>query len=616
MSTRSRFESLSLLVAITLSLTANAASQVNVTTYHNDNARTGQNTAETALTPQNVNVYTFGKLFTVAVDGQVYAQPLVLSGVTISGVKHNIVYVATENDTVYAIDANNGTVYWHKNFIPAGYTTSDDYCGSGNITGGIGITGTPVIDTATNTIYFVTSTKKSGVGYYQQLHALDVVAGGEKFGGPVTIAGSYGGTTFNAEIQLQRPGLLLLNGHVVIAFGQHCTNTAYGWVVSYNKSTLAREAIFNTNPGTTNGSVWMGGDGVAADPTGNIFFSTGDGLYDASDEFGDSIIKLGQPSGGAFPFLDYFTPHDQGTLNSNDWDVGSGGVLVLPDLTTGSHPHLLVQAGKEGTIYLVDRTNMGTYCGSPTCADRIVQELTGALVGGNSLNLEGVWGSPAYWNGYVYFGSGNKDVAHVSDYIKAYSFNAGSSGVLSTTPTSHTPEQFAEPAPSPSISSNGTSNGILWAIDSNASVMRAYNATNLATELYNTNTYASRDQLGGTIKFSVPTVANGLVYVGGNGYLAAYGGTAPTCIPTTSCGVFGPPPNQTVAGGISLQCGQAMLLSASATICGNGCVTNSASPPQPTTSVGAGDGIQGGGGSCSLSWSWPYGSGSQFISVP
>jgi len=603
-------------VFLLLLLVASSTSQVNVTTYHNDNARTGQNTAETTLTPQNVSVYTFGKIFSLSVDGQVYAQPLVLTGVTINGVKHNVVYVATENDSIYAIDAGTGTVYWHKNFIPSGYTTSDDYCGSGNITGGIGITGTPVIDTATNTIYFVTSTKKSGVGYYQQLHAVDVVAGGEKFGGPVLIGGTYGGTTFNAEIQLQRPGLLLLNGHVVIAFGQHCTDTAYGWVMSYNKSTLVQEAIFNTNPGTTNGSVWMGGDGVAADPTGNLFFATGDGLYDASDEFGDSIIKLGQPSGGSFSFLDYFTPHDQGKLDSNDWDVGSGGVLVLPDLTSGAHPHLLVQSGKEGTIYLVDRTSMGTYCGSSTCTDRIVQEITGALVGGSSLNIDGVWGSPAYWNGYVYFGSANKDVANVADYMKAYSFNAGGSGLLSTTPTSHTYEQFSWPAPSPSISANGTTNGILWAIDSKASVLHAYNASNLASELYNTTMYPSRDQLGGTIKFSVPTVANGVVYVGGNGYLAAYGGTGPICIPTTSCSVGGQPPNQTVAGGVNLQCGHAMLLTASAKICGNGCVTNTVAPPQPTTSVGAGDGIQGAGGSCSLSWSWPTGGGSQVINVP
>jgi hypothetical protein len=472
----------------------------------------------------------------------VYAQPLVLSNLSIGGGTHNVVYVATENDSVYAIDANNGTIYWHRQLLYNGGRPipTGDFGFNSNITPQYGITGTPVIDAATNTLYVVASSEESGPIAVHRLHALNTLTGADQPPGYwVVVGGSFDSLNFNPALEFNRPGLLLLDGHVIVAFGKHSDTSDYGWVFSYNATTLAEEAAFGTDPVAGSrpyGGIWMGGDGIAADPNADLFFSTANGDFDDGPDYGNSIIKLGLPVGGAFPFLDYFAPHDQGNLNAQDWDLGSGGVLVLPDLASGAHPHLLVQSGKEGTIYLVDRTNMGKYCGSSTCTDAIVQELTGALVGGNSLNIDGVWGSPAYWNGYVYFGSANKDVANVADYMKAYSFNAGGSGLLSGTPTSHTPEQFAWPAPSPSVSSNGTSNGTLWVTDNSSfnssccQVLHAYNATNLADELY------SIELPFGAIKFSVPTVANGELFVGSNGALTAFGltpGPTNTVSPTS-----------------------------------------------------------------------------------
>jgi len=616
-----KLRSLFVFVSFTLFLIAPASPQVNVTTYHNDTARTGQNTAEAGLTLQNVNVYNFGRIFTINLNGQVYAQPLVLANVSIGGGTHTVVYVATENDVVYAMDANNGTFYWQRTLLYNGGKPipTGDFGFNNNISPNYGITGTPVIDPSSNTMYLVASSEESGPIAVHRFHALDVRTGVDKFGSPVVVGGSFSGLEFNPALEFNRPGLLLVDGHVIVAFGKHTDTADYGWVFSYSASTLAEEAAFGTDPVSGSrpyGGIWMGGDGVAADPNGYLFFSTANGDFDEGPDYGNSIVKLGLPLKNAFPFLDYFTPHDQERLNDYDYDLGSGGVLVLPNLTSGSHPQLLVQSGKEGTIYLVDRTKMGGYCGSATCTNAVVQELTGALVGGNSLNLDGVWGSPAYWNGYVYFGSANKDVANVADYMKAYSFNASGSGVLSSTPTSHTSETFAWPAPSPSTSSNGKTNGILWAIDSNNSVLHAYNAANLATELYNSNMDPSRDQFGGALKFTVPTVANGLVFVGGNGALSVFGPTGTPCLATTSCSVGGQPPYQTVAGGVTVQCGQALMLTASATICGNTCVTNNVAPPVPTTNVGAGDGTPGAGGSCSLSWTWPGGGGSQVLNVP
>jgi hypothetical protein len=565
------FQSLGFLV-LSCGIANLGVAQVNVTTYHNDTSRTGENTKETVLTTANVNYGTFGRIFAVNLDGQVYAQPLVLSNVSIGGGTQNVVYLATENDSVYAADANTGAIYWQKSLLENGGEPipDGDFGFNNNVSPQYGITGTPVIDPVSGTIYVVASDEESGPIAVHRLHALDVTTGLEKFGAPVVIGGSFGGTVFSAEMQFNRPALLLSNGHVIVAFGQHCNQCAYGWVMSYNASTLAEEAVFSPNPGTAAGGIWMGGDGIVTDSEGNLYFSTADGPFDgntgAPDEYGDSIVKLGPPAtppNGEFPFLDYFAPAVQSYIGQNniDLDLGSGGVLVLPDLTSGAHPHLLVGVGKEGTIYLADRTNLGKYCGSFTCKDNVVQEILGSgqVVGGLSSNLAGVWGAPAYWNGSVYFGSATKDdpnVGNISDYMKAYSFNAGGSGQLSAVPTSQTPEKFSWPAPNPTISSNGTSNGIVWAVDnsgtvSSSAILHAYNANNLAVELYNSNQVPARDQAGGPVKFAVPTIANGKVYVGGSliatnfGELTVYGPVKPSAVLTPSIqgwrGYFGSP---------------------------------------------------------------------------
>ncbi len=327
------------------------SAQVNVTTYHNDNARTGQNTLETILTPSALQPYKFGKLFSVAVDGQVYAEPLILSNVSIGGGTHNVVYVATENDSVYAIDASTGTIYWSRSLGSPVPSSELPNGGCGDISPYYGITSTPTIDPANGTFYVVTSILQSGEPAYQ-LHALAVTTGTEKFGGPVAIGRSYGGITFSAPYQHIRPGLLFENGHIIIASGSHCDNGPwYGWVMSYNASTLRQEAIFNTEPTGHCAGVWMSGSGVAADASGNLYFATGNSGNQNGTDLGDSIVKLSPPTSG-FSVLSYFTPSEN-YLTGQDMDVGSGGVLLLPNTS------LLVQMGKPGDLFLVNQNVMG-----------------------------------------------------------------------------------------------------------------------------------------------------------------------------------------------------------------------------------------------------------------
>jgi hypothetical protein len=502
--------------------------QVNVTTYYYNNSRTGQNSAETVLTPSNVNSTQFGKLFSVTVDGYVYAQPLYLTEVTISGGMHNVLYVATEHDSVYAIDADNGAVLWQQSFInPAsGITTvssSDAACS--DLVPEIGITSTPVIDPASGTIYVVAKTKENST-YVQRLHALDVATHAEKFGGPKVISATLGGRTFDPLKQGNRPGLLLENGHVIISWASHCDITNYqGWVLSYNASTLAQDGVFNTELNTANGNdggIWMSGDGIAADANNNLYFATGNGDYDGTNDFGNSILKLTGPTNSTFSVADWFTPFNQSTLNGGDTDLGAGGVLLLPDLPAGSaHQQLLVQQGKEGKIYLIDRNNMGKFCSTCTSIDtNIVQEIPGASTG--------IWGSPAFWNNTVFWGGGRDGGS--ADHIKAWSFNANGSGLLSTSPISQTSQVFSFSAAAPVISANGTSNGILWILDNSSylstccQVLYAFNANNLGTMLYDSNQAANnRDVPGGAVKFTAPVIANGKVYVGSQATVTAFG---------------------------------------------------------------------------------------------
>ena len=475
-----------------------AIGQVQVTTQANDNSRDGQNLSETILTPTSVGSGEFGKLFTVMVDGKVYGQPLYMPNVTIPGKgAHNVLYVVTEHDSVYALDADNNTgsnanPLWQASFINPthGITTVSSHDVNCTVVGPEqGITSTPVIDPSTNTLYVVAQTKESG-RFFQRLHALDITTGAEKLGGPIAIQATYPGSgdgssggilTFDPLQHLNRPGLLLANGNVYIAFASNCDNDPFhGWIIGYDKGSLQQQAVWVTTPNGGRGGIWTSGVGLAADVSGNLFASTGNGTFDTSGspiDFGDSIVKLVQ-SGNQLTVADYFTPYDQLNLANNDIDVGSGGVLLLPD-QTGAHAHELIAAGKEGTIYVVDRDNMGQY--NPTDNSQIVQNITG--------QISGMFANPTYWNGNVYFGSGGEQV-------KAFSL-AG--GLLATPLTSQSPTLLGYPGETPIISSNGNNDGIVWALQTSArlndgyEVLHAYDATNLGNELYNTTQNPQRD---------------------------------------------------------------------------------------------------------------------------
>jgi hypothetical protein len=476
--------------------------------------------------------------------------------VNIGGGTHSVVYVATQHDSVYAIDADTGTLYWQKSLIPAGGSTvssNTDLNFCGDIAAEVGITSTPVIDATTGTLYVIAKVKLNGA-ILQYLHALDASTAAEKFGGPVSIQASVPGTatdgngsmvTFDPRQENQRAGLLLENGHVVISWAAHCDKPPYhGWVMSYGATTLTQEGVYNTSPNGSANGIWMSGAGPAADSSGNIYFATGNGTWSATDN-GDSIVKLGPPSGSTLPLLDYFTPYDQGSLSAADLDVSAGGVVLLPTLSNGKQ--LLAMLSKAGTIYLIDTSSMGKYCitQTPACTNsdtNIVQEIPKAFTG--------YWGAPAYWNGYLYWSGGN-DTTGAAEPLKAYSFNANGSGLISTSPTSVAAHSFNFSGPVPSVSSNGGSNGIVWGMDNgsfastcsggtNCQVLYAYDAANLATMLYNSNQAANnRDVPGTAVKFTTPTIANGKVYVAGKGSVSAFGllsavsptATAPTLSP-------------------------------------------------------------------------------------
>jgi len=536
---RTRLGALLLLSAIPM-MTAQA--QTPVLTQHNDIGRTGQNISETKLTPSNVNSTQFGKLFSLPVTGQVYAQPLYVPNLTINGASHNVLIVATEGDNVYAFDADtSGAALWHASVIdaahgaasgatPVPYTT----VGCTDMQPQSGITATPVIDTSTGTIYLEAKSLENGKAVHR-IHALDITTGNEKSFGPALINalpngvpgtgdGSSGGVLqFDDLTQNSRPGLLLSNGTIFIGYASHCDNGPYhGWLFAYSETSLARLAYFNTTPYGGLGGFWSAGAGLAADSSGNMFLATGNGSYDTNNpriDYADSILKMSYAS-GAFTVEDYFTPYNQSSLSAGDIDVGSGGVLLLPD-QPGTFPHELVEAGKQGTIYLVNRDVMTTtpahYCSGCTSDPEIVQESAAGRVGG-------MWSMPAYWNNTLYFvGSG--------DQLKSIALSNGTLNYLAITASS---PSFGFPGATPSISANGTTNGIVWLIDSSQygnpgpgpgpAVLHAFNAANVATELYNsTQAGANRDAAGNAVKFAVPTVTNGKVYVGATNEVDVYG---------------------------------------------------------------------------------------------
>jgi hypothetical protein len=537
----------------TATATIGVTNLTGVTTYLGGNARQGANTQEYALTTSGVtavNSANFGKLFSCTVDAPIYAQPLWVAQLTISGGTHNVVFVATQHDSVYAFDAdaNPCTPLWQASLIDTAHgaasssetwlTSNDNDCT--DIVPEIGIVGTPVIDPNTQTLYVISKSKNaSSTTFYQRIHALDITTGAEKFSGPTPISatvpgtgvGSSGGNvSFDPLLNNQRSALLLSNGHVIVDWGSSCDNGAYhGWVMSYGASSLAQEAVFNTSPDGINSGVWMSGNGPASDSSGNIYFAIGNGTFDAAgtaapnDDYGDAVLKLGPPSGGSFPVLSYFRSYTLISPDYADTDQGSGGVLLLP--TVGSFDYL-VQAGKDSNVYLADQASLGGYSSS---SNNVVESFSLSAIG------SGVWGSPTYWNGSVYFGA-SQDGQGPTDPARAFSFDTSSTAMLSTSPTSVTTGLFAYPGPTLPVSANGTSNGIAWALENfgfctdlstgcGPTILHAYDATNLATEFWNSSQNPA-DTAGNAVKFTVPTVVNGKVYVGTRGNDTGSGGTS------------------------------------------------------------------------------------------
>jgi len=501
--------------------TVNAAAAFKgVLTWHNDNGRTGRNTSETKLTLANVNSATFGKLFTLSTDSLVDAEPLYVPNLTVNGGMHNVVFVVSENDTVYAFDGDNGSTLWQVTALGAGEAASDNR-GCGQVTPKIGITSTPVIDLSSGqhgTIYLVAMSKDSSGNYHQRLHALDVTTGVEEFGGPVDIQAKYPGTgdnsqggnvVFDPKQYKERSGLLLLNHTIYTAWASHCDFRPYtGWIMGYNEATLAQQSVINVTPNGNEGAIWAAGSGLAADSGGNIYFDDANGTFDTTldgngfpvnGDYGNAIVKLSTTK-KKLMVADYFNMYNTVSESNADEDLGSGGAMVIPNIkdSGGGVHQLVVGAGKDSNIYLADRNNMGKF--NPNNNNQLYQELQGALAGS-------VFSAPAFSQDKVYYGA-------VGDTIKAFAFD--SSGKLASTPQSKTSNAFGYPGATPSISGNTKKNTILWATENTSpAVLHAYNANNLAVELYNSNQASGgRDHFGNGNKYITPMIANGKVYVG------------------------------------------------------------------------------------------------------
>ena len=557
-----------------------------VFTHHNNLARDGTNIQEYALTAENVNATAFGKLFSCATastseiqqgQGAVYTQPLWMPGLTIGGGVHNVVFVATQHDTVFAFDADSSpcVTYWQVNLLdtlhggtsgetPVFWNDVGCQCGVGDIYPEVGVTGTPVIDPTTNTIYLVSTSQVSAQGtFYQRLHALDLASGNEKFSAPVIIAASVpgigdGGSTvaFSAQMENQRPGLALAGGTVYIGWSAHeDASPWHGWILGYAASDVQQQdAMFNASPNGGAAGIWAGGGAPAIDASGNVYVSTGNGVFDANltsmpdNDFGDSVLKLAPFNGTTLNgqnlnLADWFTPTDESCLANTDTDLGAGNPVLLPDQTSGPFPHLLVEMGKEGVVYLINRDNMGQLLVNDCSA--VNAQIPQVFVGSPS----GFYGTPAFWQNNLYF-AGSHDNTGSGDYLRMFTFDS-TTGTFSTAAVSESTHYFNFPGASPSISAQGSSNGIVWAIDastygyadpnadggatncfqvpvpshcSGPAVLHAYNANNLAVEYWNSSMAAdNRDVAGNAVKFVPPTIANGKVYVSTRSEVDVYG---------------------------------------------------------------------------------------------
>ncbi len=502
-------------------LTVNATpppSNITVLTYHNDSGRTGQNLSETTLTTSNVNSGQFGFLANIAVDGPVDAEPLYVGNLTINGAAHNVLFVATENDSVYAFDADSFAQLWKVSVLGASESPSDDR-GCSQVEPTIGVTSTPVIDlnAGPNGTIFVVSMSKNGSTYHQRLHALDLVTHAELNGGPTEIQATFpnmgGTTTFNPAQYEERTGLLLSGGVIYLAWTSHCDGGSYtAWVMGYSEASLQQTSVIDLTPNGSEGGIWMAGDGLAADSSGNIYFLIGNGTFDTTlngglpskGDYGNAFVKL-STNGGTLSVADYFTMHNTVSESNADTDLGSGGVMLLPDLKDSQNNtrQLAVGAGKDSNMYIVDRdnNNMGKF--NPNNDNAIYQELAGALSGG-------VWSAPAYFNNTVYYGS-------VGSSLRAFPV---SNAKLASSPSSSSPSAFGYPGTTPSISANGNANGIVWAIENGSSTgaLHAFDASNLATELFS-GTFSTNNHA----KFVTPMIANGKVYVGAPTAVAVFG---------------------------------------------------------------------------------------------
>jgi hypothetical protein len=515
-----------------------------VYSYHNDLARDGANLQEYALTTSNVATATFSKLFSCTADGAIYTQPLWVANLTISGVKHNVVFVATEHDSLFAFDADSKPCVqlWTVSLIdtnhgatsgevtvPSGPTGFKVGSGHGDIQPEVGVTGTPVIDPSTNTLYVVSKSMNSaGTSFFQRLHAIDITSGNEKFEGPANITSSItfpgtgdGGSTviFNALQENQRSGLALVNGVVYVVWASHeDVAPYYGWVIGFNASTLAVTNILNVSPNVQYGGIWMGGGAPAADANSNLYLITGNAAFDATNgsgptnDYGDSFLQLSSGLG----VTSYFAPSDQATDDADDHDFGAGGAAVVLNLPSGTLKHLVIGGGKDGTLYLLNGDSMGGLGDSNSR---------------QNFNIgHGDFSTGAFWNNNFY-------IAGINGALVSYSFNT-STNLFNTSIASQSSTSYGFPGATPSVSSTGSSNAIVWALNNSSycttqskscgpAVLHAYDATTLTSDLWN-STLVTTDAAGNAVKFNVPTVANGKVYVGtrGNNTGGAFGSTS------------------------------------------------------------------------------------------
>jgi hypothetical protein len=518
--------------AVTLTVQATPPpppSDLDITTFHDDNSRDGLNALETSLKLSNVNSTQFGKIGFDATDGLVDAEPLYLTNLSAGGSVRNVLFVATEHDSLYAFDADTGAQIWKTSLFLAGETPSDDRDCS-LVSPEIGITATPVIDRKlrpNGTIFAVAASKNATGTYHQRLHALDVSTGAEMQGSPTEIAATYPGTgdnssngsvVFDPAQYLERAALLLVNGNLYIGFSSHCDHEPYtGWVMAYSESTLQQTQVLNLTPNGSDGSVWMSGGGIAVDGAGSLFLVTGNGTFDTAldtnkfpsqGDYGNAILKL--TAQGKLAVADYFEPYNTLAESAADQDLGSGGVMLMPDLTDaqGVVHHLLVGGGKDGNLYVADRDKLGKFNAGGSDNSNLYQELTG---------VGSLFSTPAFFNGVLYFGT-------VGAPLRAYQIT---NARLPAAPSSQTAISFSYPGTSPAVSANGTQNGIVWAVESapgSPAVLHAYDATNLANELYNSGQAANgRDAFGNGNKFIAPLVVNGKVYVGTPTGVAVFG---------------------------------------------------------------------------------------------